>query len=172
MNPIKARPLPDGSVLQGYRERGAYTDAYCVAVPGRVTLSQYVEAFYTSPVFRLERAILAMVVARPSADAEVRQLARGETDRFAAWSVEDRDRSQILLCDFRGVTRSWLMVEPLGADGGTRLWFGSAVVPTARSVREGRPRMGVAFRALLGFHQLYSWVLLAAAVRRLQRVRF
>lgn len=171
MNQIEARPLPAASVLQGHRERGAYTDAYCATLPYRVTLAQYVEAFYTTPVFRLERAILGLAVARPSTDAQARQLARGETDRFAAWSLEDRDRSQLLLCDFRGVTRSWLMAEPVGTDGGTRLWFGSAVVPTARSVREGRPRMGFAFRALLGFHQLYSRVLLAAAMRRLERMR-
>lgn len=164
---IQPRPLPAEAVLQGYRERGAYTDAYSADVPGAVTLARYVEAFYTTPVFRTERLILRLAVARPSTDAEARQLARGETDRFAAWSVEDRDRSQLLLCDFRGTTRSWLMVQPLADGAGTRLWFGSAVVPTARSVQEGRPRMGFAFRALLGFHQLYSRVLLAAAVRRL-----
>lgn len=163
MNRIEIRPRPAESLLQRYEERGAYTDGYCTAVPGRVTLGRYVEAFYTTPVFRLERAILRIAVARPSTDAEARQLGRGEIDRFAAWSVEDRDRQQLLLCDFRGATRSWLMVEPLADGAGTRLWFGSAVVPTARSVREGRPRMGFAFRALLGFHQIYSRVLLASA---------
>ena len=171
MNLIEARPPPPESVLQGYRDRGAYTDAYCALLPRAVTLAQYVEAFYTSPLFRLERVILGLAVARPSTDIQARQLARGETDRFAAWTVEDRDRRQLLLCDFRAVTRSWLMVQPLDGDEGTRLWFGSAVVPTARSVAEGRPRMGLAFRMLLGFHRVYSRLLLAAALRRLAPVR-
>jgi len=50
----------------------------------------------------------------------------------------------------------------------TRLFFGSAVVPIVDK-RSGAVRMGAAYRALLGFHKLYSRLLLHAAVGRLAR---
>ena len=69
-------------------------------------------AFYTTWLFRLERWILRLAVARPSTDEEAHQLARGEREAFAAWSVEARAPDQLLMCDFTGRTRSWLMVVP------------------------------------------------------------
>ena len=98
------------------------------------------------------------MVARPSRDAEARELASGQRQQFAAWSVEGRAPGQLLMCDFAGSTRSWLMAAPAGQ--GTRLYFGSAVV---------RARQGGMFRALLGFHKLYSRILLRAAAARLLR---
>lgn len=95
-------------------------------------------------------------------------LARGERDTFAAWRVEGRAPGELLLCDFTGRTRSWLMVvAPTGGASPTRLCFGSAVVP--RRDGAGRARMGSLFTALLGFHKLYSRALLYAARRRLAR---
>jgi hypothetical protein len=73
----------------------------------------------------------------------------------------------LLLADFTGATRSWLMSEVVPA-GGTRLWFGSAVVPR-RHGPGGQPQFGAGFHALLGFHRAYSRALLAAAGRRLSR---
>jgi hypothetical protein len=55
-----------------------------------------------------------------------------------------------------------------GRGAGTRLYFGSAVVPL-RDAKTGGTRMGPLFRALLGFHRLYSRVLLRAAAKRLSR---
>jgi hypothetical protein len=82
--------------------------------------------------------------------------------------VEDRAANQLLMCDLAGRTRSWLMVAPLQAGGAssTRLYFGSAVVPV-RDMASGQPRMGLLFKALLGFHKLYSRILLQAARSRL-----
>jgi hypothetical protein len=48
---------------------------------------------------------------------------------------------------------------------GTRLYFGSAVVPV---VSAGKASPGVAFGALLGFHKVYSRLLLHAARSRLK----
>lgn len=147
--------LPQDALLQRYREQGAYTDCFAIDVPRQVAHAAFVEAFYTTGVFKLERLLLALFVARPSCDAEARELASGQREQFAAWSVEGRAPGQLLMCDFAGSTRSWLMASPAGQ--GTRLYFGSAVV---------RSRQGGAFRALLGFHQLYSRILLRAAVSR------
>ena len=166
MHEIESWPVPQGALLEIYSERGAYTDCYTTDLPGAISLEQYVAAFYTTFVFKLERLILKWVVAKPSTDDDARGLGAGTVDRFAAWRVEERTEYQILLCDFRGATRSWLMAEQHGAN--TRLYFGSAVVPSGRSAK-GKPRLGFAYRALMGFHKLYSRVLLRAAARRLTR---
>ena len=136
-----------------------------------VTHAEFIEAFYTTPVFKLERLILRLCVSRPSTDAEAAQLARGEIRSFAAWSVEARAPGQLLLCDLSGRTRSWLMAAASeGPDfTGTRLYFGSAVVPV-RNPDTGRTSLGPVFSALLGFHKVYSRILLRAAERRLSRV--
>jgi hypothetical protein len=60
------------------------------------------------------------------------------------------------------------MATPIAGNGSaTRLYFGSAVLPTR--TKSGEARMSAAFTALLGFHRLYSRLLLAAAVARLSR---
>lgn len=121
-------------------------------------------------MFKLERLILRWFVSRPSTDGEARQLAEGKRDSFAAWTVEARAADQLLLGDFSGRTKSWLMVAAATAAGapGTRLYFGSAVVPR-RSAHPGKTRLGFVFTALLGFHRLYSRILLRSAVARLRR---
>jgi len=160
--------LPPESFLQPYLQQGAYVDCYSTRLPGVVTQARFVEAFYTTRLFKLERAILAWVVKRPSTDAQATQLAQGSTDSFAAWNVERQSENQLLLCDLHGRTRSWLMVVADDRSGaaGTRLHFGSAVVPAA-SGRSGKKRMGTSFSLLLGFHRIYSRALLDAARARL-----
>ncbi len=162
--PVQPCPLPEGALLEAYSRRGAYTDCYAVDVPKRISLEQYVEAFYTSFVFKTERFILKWAVSKPSTDDQARALAAGTRDEFAAWRVEKRNGQQLLLSDYRGSTRSWLMVASSGP--GTRLYFGSAVVASGKS-RSGKPTMGFVFRALLGFHKIYSQVLLHSAKSRL-----
>lgn len=167
MRSVHVLSLPDEALLQRYRERGAYTDCFAIDVPGSVTQSQYIEAFYTTWVFKLERAILSAVVAKPSTDAQAAELARGERDNFAAWEVEARETDQLLMRDFRRRTCSWLMSRPIG-NGGTRLYFGSAVVPKL-DTRSGERSMGLVFTTLLGFHRLYTRILLRAAAARLSK---
>jgi hypothetical protein len=170
MSFIQPCELPQAALLGRYLQAGAYTDCYVTEVAGTVSHAEYVEAFYTTAVFKLERLLLAWFVSRPSSDAQARQLASGMLGSFAAWSVEGRSADQLLLCDFAGRTRSWLMVATVDGAGSpsTRLYFGSAVVPVVDK-RSGQTTMGFAFRVLLGFHKLYSRVLLRAARSRLAR---
>ena len=156
--------LPPGSLLDHYVRAGAYVDCYSAGIVAPVSLAQYIEAFYTTPVFGAERSILKWFASRPSTDAEASSLAAGEIDSFAAWRVEGRDANQLLLADYSGRTRSWLMVAPVAT--ATQLYFGSAVVPRVDAAT-GRRSMGPVFGALLGFHKLYSRILLSAARRRL-----
>jgi hypothetical protein len=162
--------LPSDALLNRYLASGAYADCYVTEVARAVSHPEFVEAFYTTAVFKLERLILRLFVSRPSTDAQAGRLARGELSSFAAWSVEGRAADQLLLSDFTGRTKSWLMVAaPENPDSiGTRLYFGSAVVP-ARNAKTGRKGLGLTFGALLGFHRLYSRVLLRAAGLRLSR---
>lgn len=163
-----SRPLPERSLLSGYRAKGDYADCFTVDVAGNISHSLFVEAFYTSRLFKVERFILRWLVAKPSTDAEAARLAEGQTDRFAAWTVEGREQDQLLLCDYQGRTRSWLMVEPIleNSTPSTRLYFGSAVV-SATDRRTGRKSMPVLFRLLLGFHRRYTRALLKSAVTKL-----
>lgn len=156
-----ATELPQDSLLLPYDGSG-YADCYVTALPFPVTAAAFIEGFYTTPLFKLERLILSKVLRRPSTDAQARELAVGHRHSFAAWSVEARKEDQILLA--AGRTRSWLAITPDTALG-TRLYFGSAVVP--RRSASGAQSMGFWFRALGGFHKAYSRALLRAARRRL-----
>ena len=156
--------LPEASLLRRYAGEHGYADAYAAEVDRCVPFDAYVESFYTTRLFALERGVLALL-GRRSSVAQARALARGELTRFAAWTVEARGETQLLLADDTGRTRSWLHCEPLPG-GRTRLYFGSAVVPRT-DPRSGQRRLGPVFGALLGFHQHYSRALLIAALRAL-----
>ena len=84
----QACALPDAALLRAYSAAGAYADCFVVEIAARVSFADYVEAFYTSIPFKLERLMLALLVAKPSSDADAQRLARGEAEAFAAWSVD------------------------------------------------------------------------------------
>lgn len=159
-------PLPPQALLARYQRDGGYADCYGLDLPQPVSHEAFVAAFYTTRLFKLERLLLRWLMRRPSTDLDAQALAAGRSETFAAWTVEARAPDQLLLCDVHGRTRSWLMVAPAAAPGSTRLYFGSAVVPLVRRATR-RPRMGLLFHALLGFHRLYSRALLVAAARGL-----
>jgi hypothetical protein len=167
MPSIRSSRLPATALLQAYAAGGHHADCFVTEVAGARSFESFVEAFYTTPLFKVERTLLGWA-SRPSSDDDARALAQGRASRFAAWQVEGRAPDQLLLADFTGRTRSWLMVEPVAGAAGTRLYFGSAVV-ARRDRRTGRASMGFAFRALMGFHKLYSRLLLRAARAKLGR---
>jgi hypothetical protein len=166
---IKSCPIPDDALLNDYLNADSYTDCYVTIIQGTVSLPRFVTAFYTTPVFRLERFILKIAASRPSTDAEAEQLATGASAVFAAWDVEARSDNQLLMADFSRRTRSWFMAVPVTGSRHpyTHLYFGSAVVPV-KNPKTGKRTLGWLFRALLGFHKFYSTVLLYAAKSRLQ----
>lgn len=172
MNEIQTGPLPERALLRKYVLEGAFTDCYYVDVPGEVGHDAYVTAFYCSPVFRPERALLGFVMRRSASDADALKLGKSETSRFSIWDVEAREPGQILLRETSGRTRSWLMSEamPSGDAPMTRLYFGSAVV-SRRVSPAGEPTFGFGFHALMGFHQRYSRALLGSARATLLRGR-
>lgn len=168
MTAIQTCELPPTALLRTYQDLGAFTDCYFIDVLGVVGHAHYVEAFYTTPIFKVERFILRWLASRHSTDLQARELASGKRDQFAAWTVESRAADQLLMCDYLGRTRSWLMCaeSPQAGARCTRLYFGSAVVPHHVSA-SGQGRLNWLFRSLMGFHRLYSRTLLRAAVSRL-----
>src|SRR5688572_12967157 len=89
--------VPANALLANYSMDGTYTDCYATEIPGQISLAEFVFAFYTTYVFKLERFILKWMVAKPSVDAQARQLADGASERFAAWHVENRNENEILM---------------------------------------------------------------------------
>jgi hypothetical protein len=164
MATILPSELPQAALLQRYVKQGAYTDCYRMEVPRRIALPEYIAAFYTTPLFKVERTILSLVAGKSASDEAANELAQGQTSQFSAWSVEGRSGDQLLLCDFLGRTRSWLMVEP--GPSSTWLYFGSAVVPKSVAA-SGQASFGFAFHALKGFHHLYTQALMRAALKKL-----
>jgi hypothetical protein len=159
---IRTAQVPSNSLLSQYAAAGAYADCYVTELPGSVSHAQFVEAFYTTALFKLERLLLGLFVSLPSTDIQAKQLAEGQGQSFAAWSVEARAHDELLLS--AGRTKSWLMVgTPIDSQCGTRLFFGSAIT------RGSRGDLGPLFNALLGFHKLYSRALLLSATTRLSR---
>lgn len=167
--------MPDDVLLGRYRSASPgetvapYTDCFVTIHNDAINLEQFVFAFYTTWIFNLERQILRFAVNKPSTDEDALMVANGSTDQFAAWFVEDRTTTQLLMCDFRKRTRSWFMVAPVGDGARTTLYFGSAVVPH-RHPGTGQLGMGTAFRLLVAFHKVYSHILFRSAVSRLDRI--
>lgn len=154
-------PTPDASFLGAYARNGAFTDCYALTVPASISLPEFIEAFYTTRLFRLERWLLGKTLQVTDSDQQAAQLAQAATDRFSAWRMEQRSSDQILMD--AGQTRSWLSVaEQPGVAAATTLMFGSAVMP-----RASQGEFGLIFHLLLGFHRWYSKALLAAAGKRL-----
>ena len=173
MASIQACAVPAGTLLRRYMGGAGYADCYVAEVPGSVSQAAFVEAFYTSGLFKIERTLLRILASHPASDAEAKQLAQGAASAFSAWRVESQSAAELLLADMTGRTKSWLMALPAPAGvGGVRtyLYFGSAVLPGEHRGAQ-RPAAGVAFKALLGFHKLYSRLLLQAARGRVLRAR-
>lgn len=167
MFPIQKCPIPPNSLLATYAKDGHYVDCFCTEIAGRISFADFIFAFYTTTLFKLERWILTWLVSRPSTDEEARELAEAGRATFAAWSLEARRENEVLMCDLFGRTRSWLMIIPMD-DSRTTLYFGSAVVPV-RNPQTGKLSLGCIYRSLLGFHKIYSVLLLFSASRRLER---
>ena len=74
---VAVYPAPDDALHAKYARTGAYIDCFITEVSAHVSHAQFVEAFYTSRVFKLERLILKWLVDKPSTDAEAMELAAG-----------------------------------------------------------------------------------------------
>lgn len=169
---VQKSPIPSNSLLNAYTTNEAYADAYSIEMVEQISLPEYIFLFYTTALFKLERFILRMTIAKSSTDSEARQLADGDIDSFAAWRVESRRDDEILLYDISGRTRSWLMLVPIDDGNGsrTRLYFGSAVVPVPNP-KTGSLSLGGVFRSLMPFHRMYSVLLLYLTELRIRRGR-
>src|SRR5580704_7997175 len=85
---IARETLPEDALLKTHRggvhpERwGRYGDCFSVTVNRAANLADFVFAFYTSPLFRIERLMLRALVRAPSSDSDARRLADGSAATF------------------------------------------------------------------------------------------
>lgn len=167
---VSAGSEPDAALIREYaRLPGGYVDCFYADVGGRVTLSDYIEAFFSTPVFRAERLMLNLTANGRSNRQSASELASGSSDKMAIWTTQARDDAQILMIAGNGPVFTWLMVEEAQTDAfSSRLYFGSAVLPTATG-KDGTPKMAAGFRVFLGLHIFYSRLLLWWAARDLDR---
>jgi len=169
---ITRTPVAEDALLKTYRggahpERwGRYADCFSVLVDRPVDIGAFVGAFYTSPIFRIERWVLRHLLAAPSTDAQAHAVAVGSGSSFAVWRVGERSSTQLLMCDRYERTRSWFRVVPMSGER-TLLQFGSAVAADPSDAPAPRRR---GFQMLLGFHVIYSQLLLHAAKVRVTRI--
>ena len=61
MSSIQVCALPQQALLAKYAQGGNYTDCYAAEVARPVSHEEYVEAFYTTALFKLEKAIARLV---------------------------------------------------------------------------------------------------------------
>jgi len=167
---IKAAAIPDGGLINSYAiQAGCYTDCFVAEISQDVTLSDFILAFFNTPVFRLERLLLGLFASRPSTDDDVANLASGAGNSLALWKVDARDDNQLIMSVGSGPIRSWLMVvSDQTAAHTSQLYFGSAVLPVEIGPN-GKPKIGKSFRIFHGVHKFYTRLLLWSTVRRLKR---
>ncbi len=96
MTPTESTPPPDSLLALLAAERRAFADAYTLDLPRVVSLADFVEAFYTTRLFKLERWVLTLL-GRPSSDRAARELAQGRGQRFAAWTTQARTDHELLM---------------------------------------------------------------------------
>lgn len=155
------------SLVASFLEKG-YADSYRTEVDGHISMEDYVYKFYTSPLFKLERFILKWLVRKPSTDTQAKELLEGNSNKFAAWTLEDRGEHELLMRDMADRTRSWFMVNHLGTKENpkTQLYFGTGISPSPKR-KNRKSSIGFFFNALLPFHKVYSVLLLYFAKRQL-----
>jgi hypothetical protein len=166
--------LPESTLLAQLERNGSYADCFALTLPIAATQAQFIEAFYTTRLFKTERLLIRLLAGKHSTDEQAAQLALGNSSSFAVWHVAERTEHELLLTDETGRTSSWLMAvrEPSSAQSSTRLFFGSAIKPKRPPSPGGPPQFGWLFHALLGLHNLYSRRLLEAAAHRLAKSTF
>jgi hypothetical protein len=163
---VIATTLPKSACLNDYEHHaGVYTDCFQTELPKGGTLESYINAFFNTWLFRIERMILNTAAKKPASDEDIARLAQGTSNTMSAWQVERRDADQILLEVPQTPIRTWLMRSGEGEK--TQLYFGSAILPDAVD-RNGNAKMPFLFHALLGFHKLYARALLFSAKRALR----
>ncbi|GAB3478076.1 hypothetical protein [Marinomonas epiphytica] len=156
--------VPDSSLLGAYKKNNAFTDCYVVQLDFPVALADFVEAFYTTRLFKLERKLLALLFDIPSSDEQAHLLSQSISTHFSAWQVESRTPHEIILAAWQ--TRSWLCVQPNKDASSTELYFGSAVLPS-----HPQGKFGLLFHLLGGFHRVYSKCLLSATAKKLSTLK-
>ncbi len=168
MTHVEKTAIPLDSFMSAYKQiDGCSADAFRGYLEFPVTLEALITAFFGSPIFTLERLLLKSIGQANTSRSDITGLAAGTQEKFAAWKVEDRNESEVILKVGSSPIRSWLMARPDG-DGKTAIYFGSAVLPQTTN-RNSKPQVGSSFRFFMGVHNFYSCLLLKSTIKNLQK---
>lgn len=159
---ISSRAVPEDSLLHAATQHpGAYADCFEAAVPLNATVeaafARFVFVFFDTWVFRAELKILRFAGKAPPDQCDRLSLAKGQTDRIAAWIVEARTPTEVLLRVPETPIRTWLALDAYGDTAHLR--FGSGIMPM-----EGKDAPHWGFRSTIWAHRAYSKLLLRAAM--------
>ena len=65
MTAVHPCDVPLNTMLRSYKDGPGYADCYVTEVQGAITQVIFIEAFYTSPLFKVERTILKYLASIP-----------------------------------------------------------------------------------------------------------
>ncbi|KAK9711516.1 hypothetical protein K7432_007776 [Basidiobolus ranarum] len=187
--------VPSWSLLQTLKSPSGdgdqiYRDCFSIRVPKsqlslptspadqEALLVKYVGAFYTSPVFKLERFLINLFSksspeTQPETDQDIlsKEFQLGDTVASNSYTVTTRDPNQMELKFSlqKGVIdgSSWLAIEePQAHEGAYTFWFGTAIYPADKELPDFDSRFK-SNNMEVRFHKIYSRVLIDMAVKKL-----
>ncbi|KAL0486057.1 hypothetical protein AKO1_001727 [Acrasis kona] len=137
------------------RQESEYKDSFAIPFAQKdtkVDVLKLVQAFYTSPLFKLERFIIKIIADVKTSDEQIKKSNFNVGDEVLIWKVVNRTQDEVLL--------HW---SYKGFEGST--WF---------KVNNGELKFGSGLPIKVGFvstalHQIYSRLLLFGAKRNLNK---
>lgn len=76
MLPIEKCPAPEDTFLRNYLIQGNYIDCYTTAIAKQVSFPEFIFAFYTTWLFKIEAFILTFTARKPSSDVEAKKVSQ------------------------------------------------------------------------------------------------
>lgn len=153
---------PDYSFLLELKDKGHVVDCFTQNSAQRLELETLIFSFYKCLAFSFEKFALRCI-GKNCSDPQLRAIVTGTEQSFAAWTVAQRNETQILLRDFMGVTHSWLYVADEGDT--SKIYFGTAITLNGRPMNS-HASLPLWIKLLVPLHELYSRALLWSALRR------
>eukprot|EP00045_Choanoeca_perplexa_P002911 m.27622 g.27622 ORF g.27622 m.27622 type:complete len:189 (-) comp11764_c0_seq1:101-667(-) len=162
---VSRRDVPNGSFLKSMKDEGYNCDTFVLPLPNAppADLNKYIRAFFSSPVFQLERYVLQYAAGISIEDQDIRKCGFEVGDKLGVWGVTERCDNEALALWSQGSTDgcSWWRLEHT-REGDPVLMFGSGI-----RTNNASKAYRLAMVPLTQGHYLYSRILLWSTGRNL-----